>query len=89
MWGTKSKKSNMALSQFLYTVATGSTIVEDPELKKFLNKKKEDPWHKENLTKLERKGKTWEELNELRKRKWVERVLNKEKRLNQERRKEE
>ncbi len=80
-WPDSSKKEGKALSQFLYMMATGQYVVEDPELKKHLKPKKARPWKEEHLTKEERKGKTWEELEELRKKQWVKRVLNRERKI--------
>jgi len=41
-------------------------------------KKKISPWSTIDLTKAERKGKSWEEIQELRKRKWAEKILDSE-----------
>lgn len=43
-----------------------------------MEKKKISPWSTIDLTKSERKGKSWKEIQELRKRKWAEKVLESE-----------
>lgn len=54
----------------------GNTAAPETELSKRVNErtepKKRNPWDSINLSKGERKGKSYEELQELRKSKWVD-----------------